>query len=844
MIYERTLVYFPLSEVRICELPKALWLGKGREQDPSRVFSPGFVTDSSAEYMIAVVLLVTLLISFAATVLLVPVVRRVAMKKGWVDKPDRERKLHDGVTPNIGGIAIAAGFGIGLLSLFGFNQILPIDFALPQLAILGGALVMVLAGFYDDVHGLGFKQKFLIQIIVAYLLLHAGIRFDVSHLPFIDATPYTQALYSIPLTLCWIVGIINAVNLLDGLDGLASGVSIIAFASLAFIFGIQGDIGFIAIAVLMIGALAGFLLYNYNPASIFMGDSGSLFLGYMLAVFSLTGTTHSNPVLALLVPMIVLGLPILDTTLCIVRRLLAGRSPFAPDHDHIHHRLVRLWSQRKAVLIMYGAALWFGIAAVLMARIDPVYGFVVGGGTLFAVLLGISVLGYLDIERLKLNEDKAFPIDMENGLWESWIDASVVQDGNTLVKYSPLLHQSEWVVNGTPGSITWHPSKPTVSVIVPVYNGGDAFTQCLDALKNASPPPDEIIIVAEGETDGMWRQALGSEGLVLKYETAQGPAYARNIGAEAASGDILFFVDADVIIPADTIGRIKECFLNDPELSGVIGSYDDEPSDKGFLSQYRNLMHHHVHQMADEQVATFWGACGAVRQEDFFAVGGFSDAYKRPCIEDIEFGYRLWQDGKRVHVCKEIQVKHLKRWTVRSMLKTDFFDRALPWTQLLYRYRRVENNLNLQTSGRLSVVAAFTLVGALIAALWYPSALLLAAGMGGLLISLNAPFYQFLLRKRGPVFALTAMPWHWFYFLYGGIAFVIGTLQNLHYLLEKEPALVAPRPSTVLAPEITLQGTFDWQDEIDEITLLGVQSDQTLTYSHVGDEGLAEVQES
>ncbi len=268
----------------------------------------------------------SLIIAFASSSLLVPVVRRVAIARGWVDTPDTERKNHDRPTPNVGGIAIVAGFALGLLSLLAFKGLFAFDISMPHLVLLGGALAMVLLGFYDDIRGLSFKRKFFFQVVVAYFLLSAGYRFDVSDLSFIGLDPYNSALLSIPLTLIWIVGIINAVNLLDGLDGLASGVSMIAFGTLALIFGIHGgDAGLTAIALLMIGATAGFLVFNFNPASIFMGDSGSLFLGYMLAAFSLAGTTHTDPLLALLVPVVALGLPVLDTGLCMVRRLIDGR---------------------------------------------------------------------------------------------------------------------------------------------------------------------------------------------------------------------------------------------------------------------------------------------------------------------------------------------------------------------------------------------------------------------------------------------------------------------------------------------------------------------------------------
>ena len=331
---------------------------------------------------------------FLATLLFVPAVRVIALKKGWVDAPDGQRKLHAKPTPNIGGIAMAAGVGIGFFALILIGAFEGFGISTRTALIFSGAFIIVCAGFYDDLYGLGFKKKFVVQMVVAYLLLHAGYHIEVANLPFMSEDPYHQTLYTFPLTVLWIVGILNAVNLLDGLDGLAAGVSLIAFACLAMIFGIQGDMNNLTIAVLMAGALIAFLVYNFDKASIFMGDSGSFFLGYMLVLctLSLKGGGHTNPLLALLVPAILLGLPLLDTGLCILRRIIANQSPFAPDHDHIHHRLARLFPRRSAVLILYGIALWFGAAAVLITLVNTLTGLLVVFVTIAAAFLGVRLL--------------------------------------------------------------------------------------------------------------------------------------------------------------------------------------------------------------------------------------------------------------------------------------------------------------------------------------------------------------------------------------------------------------------------------------------------------------------
>jgi len=253
----------------------------------------------------------------------------------------------------------------------------------------------------------------------------------------------------------------------------------------------------------------------------------------------------------------------------------------------------------------------------------------------------------------------------------------------------------------------------------------------------------------------------------------------------AAKGDIVFFVDADVVICPDAIAQVVAAF-RDPALAAIFGSYDDAPAAPDFLSQYKNLLHHYTHQTSNEEAATFWSGCGAIRRDVFTAIGGFNEGYSRPAIEDIELGYRLKQAGYTIRLCKTLQVKHLKRWDAATLLKADFFYRALPWTDLILRYGRFVNDLNLKTSSRISVVMAFTLVGALVGVGWWAGFLALAGIASLLLLALNAAFYRFLLRKRGMGFTLLAIPWHWLYYFYSGLAFAVGLVR---YLIEKSKSL-------------------------------------------------------
>ena len=330
----------------------------------------------------------------------------------------------------------------------------------------------------------------------------------------------------------------------------------------------------------------------------------------------------------------------------------------------------------------------------------------------------------------------------------------------------------------------------TLSVVIPVYNGGQSFHRCLSTLTAAVPSPDEIIVVADGDTDGSHQLAQEFGAQVIKLQTSGGPAKARNIGAREAKGDILFFVDADVAISPEVIKRVKNTFEADTGLAAIIGSYDDAPGDLGFLSQYKNLFHHYTHQIAREDASTFWGACGAIRRQIFLNLGGFNEGYRRPCVEDIELGYRLKRAGYKIRLDKELQVKHLKRWEAVSLLKAEFFYRALPWTALILRDRALVNDLNLGWKSRLSVVLTYALLFAVAFSVRSPQLLTLAGGLLLVLLVINLPVYRFFYCKRGLLFTLKTIPWHWLYYFYSGLAFVIGHVR--HWLQPQSAKFVSP----------------------------------------------------
>jgi GT2 family glycosyltransferase len=317
----------------------------------------------------------------------------------------------------------------------------------------------------------------------------------------------------------------------------------------------------------------------------------------------------------------------------------------------------------------------------------------------------------------------------------------------------------------------------SVSIVIPVHNGGENFRRCLASLKQYVPASTEVIVVVDGSTDQSCQLAEEFGAKVTQLAIAGGPAQARNLGAKIAAGDILFFVDADVTIRADTLAQVVAAFQKQPELAALIGSYDDAPGTDNFLSQYKNLFHHYTHQTGSEEASTFWGACGAIRRDVFLAIGGFDQAYRYPSVEDIELGYRLKKAGYSIRLCKQIQVKHLKCWRVGSLLRAEIFYRAVPWTELIWRDRQFNNDLNLSNSSRLSLLLTYALLIALIAAYWWLPALVIASAIGLALLFLNWSVYRFFYHKRGGWFALRVIPWHWFYFLYGGFAFALGSLR-------------------------------------------------------------------
>jgi len=363
----------------------------------------------------------------------------------------------------------------------------------------------------------------------------------------------------------------------------------------------------------------------------------------------------------------------------------------------------------------------------------------------------------------------------------------------------------------------------TISVVIPVRNGGSNFQCCLEAIRACDPAPHEVIVVDDGSIDDSARVAQEWGARVLETSRpGSGPAQARNLGAHAASGEVVLFVDADVALRPDAIGRVARHFAADPDLAACFGSYDDDPAAPNFLSQYKNLFHHYVHQSARADASTFWAGCGAIRRGVFLSAGGFSERYDRPAIEDIELGYRLKACSFKLRLDKNLQGKHLKTWTLRSLLRSDILDRGVPWTELILRDGALVNDLNLQTHNRVSVVTIYVLLLSVCLGLGWPLAWPASAVLSLTLLALNRSLYRFFIARRGWFFALRAVPLHWLYYVYNGVAFAIGLSRHVADRVKRRwPARVRPEWVVFLisATVVLLPSTWavvGWEPQSDE----------------------------
>lgn len=341
-----------------------------------------------SEYKVVGTIVATFLVAGVLAYLFTPYVKRFAQQIGAIDVPKDTRRMHKEPVPRLGGLAIFMAF---LVSVLVFGKL-----DMQMLCVLMGALLIVVLGIFDDVLALGARLKFIVQIGAAAIPVCIGglqINMFTNLNPFSEQPYFHLGILAVPITIIWIVGITNAVNLIDGLDGLAVGVSSIAAITMLAVALLTGEMG---IAVLM-GALAGgcigFMPYNLNPAKIFMGDTGSTFLGYMLATASIMGLFKFYAVISFAVPFLILGLPIFDTANAIIRRIAEGRSPMSPDRGHVHHKLIDMgFNQKQAVAILYAISGTLGLTAVILTSSGEVKAIFLLLAVIVATIVGACVI--------------------------------------------------------------------------------------------------------------------------------------------------------------------------------------------------------------------------------------------------------------------------------------------------------------------------------------------------------------------------------------------------------------------------------------------------------------------
>ena len=341
-----------------------------------------------SEYIVIGTIIAAFAVAAVLSYFFTPPVKNFAHKVGAIDVPKDARRMHKKPIPRLGGLAIYGGF---LCSILIFGQLDE-----TMLCVLLGAAIIVALGIFDDVLALGAKLKFVVQIVAAAIPVCIGdlqIGLFTNLNPLSDMPFVHLGILAVPATIIWIVGITNAVNLIDGLDGLAVGVSSIAAITMLAVALLTGNMPIAITMAALAGACIGFMPYNLNPAKIFMGDTGSTFLGYMLATVSIMGLFKFYAVISFAVPFLILGLPIFDTANAIIRRVAAGRSPMSPDRGHVHHKLIDMgFNQKQAVAILYAISATLGLTAVVLTSSGEVKAIVLLLAVLAAILVGACII--------------------------------------------------------------------------------------------------------------------------------------------------------------------------------------------------------------------------------------------------------------------------------------------------------------------------------------------------------------------------------------------------------------------------------------------------------------------
>jgi len=350
-------------------------------------------------------LILGFLAGLISVLVLTPFAIRFSQKKSLFDVPNKDRQMHSTPIPRIGGVAIIFSFYIGLLACYltevYFGTEIPLKYPGPHILISIFAIGVL--GLIDDLKNLNFRKKLVVQILIILVLLYFGVRLTEVEIPFSQTTWRIPEWISWIVSFVWLLGLVNAINFLDGMDGLASGVLVVIFATLSATFLILGQNAQLPLVIVVTGVLVGFLRYNFNPAKIFMGDSGSLFLGLLLATYSISNAQKATSILSICIPLIAMGLPLLDTSLAVIRRIAARQSIFSADRGHIHHRITDLkgLNHKNTVIVLYCISATFGAIAFLLALSsqnawDNTKNTLIAVGLSIFILLIVKSLGYLD----------------------------------------------------------------------------------------------------------------------------------------------------------------------------------------------------------------------------------------------------------------------------------------------------------------------------------------------------------------------------------------------------------------------------------------------------------------
>lgn len=311
--------------------------------------------------------------------------------------------------------------------------------------------------------------------------------------------------------------------------------------------------------------------------------------------------------------------------------------------------------------------------------------------------------------------------------------------------------------------------SPTLSIVIPVYNGAHFLEKCLPALVETADEETEIILVDNVSTDNSAETGERFGVKVISLKTHGDAGNSRNNGVAAAHGEIILFVDADVVVKKETVTEIRLIFKENPEFAAIFGSYDDCPAEPDFFSQYRNLMHHFFHQTNNREAETFWSGLGAIRRDVFIKSGGF----KLSAIEDIDLGYRLKEANHRILLVRQLQAKHLKKWSFSSIVKTDFWGRAVPWAELLLLNPHIKADLNVKASQKISLLLTGMFIGSFFGLIWSWWTIFFSLGLLTVFAAINRDFYKFFLKRKGLIFTAGVLPMHLVYFVYCGAAFVL-----------------------------------------------------------------------